>query len=66
MTREEAIAMSSDRDIQRRFRHTRDCDCDSHCDYCAATLRLHVSFDERAKHLPDHEKNNPLTVTTPT
>ena len=60
----EAAAMSSDRDIRRRFRHTRDCDCDSHCDFCAATLKLHVSFDDRAKDLPEHEKNNPLTVTT--
>ena len=28
-------AMSSERDIQRRFRFTRDCDCDGYCDWSA-------------------------------
>ena len=28
VSNDEAVAMSSERDIQRRFRFTRDCDCD--------------------------------------
>ena len=56
--------MSSDRDIRRRFRFTRDCDCDGYCDVCAVKLDLKVTFDERVKELPEHERNQPYTVTT--
>lgn len=56
--------MSSDRDIQRRFRHTRDCDCDGYCDFCAATLNLNVSYNEENAKLPEHEQDQPYVVTT--
>lgn len=64
LTVEEAAAMASDRDIRRRYRFTRDCDCDGYCDICAVTLKLHVKFDERVKELPEHERNQAYTVTT--
>jgi len=64
MTRQEASAMSSDRDIQRRFRHTRDCDCDGYCDFCAATLSLDVKYNEVVMKLPEHEREAPYVVTT--
>ena len=56
--------MSSERDIQRRFRFTRDCDCDGYCDWCACTFKLHVKYDEVIKNVPEHEKNQPYTVTS--
>ena len=56
--------MSSDRDIQRRFRHTRDCDCDGYCDFCAATLELKVNYNEENAKLPEHERDQPFVVTT--
>ncbi|KAJ8605088.1 hypothetical protein CTAYLR_000368 [Chrysophaeum taylorii] len=56
--------LSSERDIQRRFRFTRECDCDEYCQWCAVKLTLGVAFDERAKHRPEREKDLPLVVTS--
>lgn len=56
--------LSSERDIQRRFRFTRDCDCEEYCEWCAVKLSLNVSFDERAKHRPERERDLPLLVTS--
>ena len=64
VSNDEAAAMSSERDIQRRFRFTRDCDCDGYCDWCACTFKLHVKYDEVIKNVPEHEKNQPYTVTS--
>jgi DNA-directed RNA polymerase II subunit RPB3 len=64
VSNDEAAAMSSERDIQRRFRFTRDCDCDGYCDWCACTFKLHVKYDEDIKNVPEHEKNQPYTVTS--
>ena len=58
VSNDEAAAMSSERDIQRRFRFTRDCDCDGYCDWCACTFKLHVKYDEVIKNVPEHEKIN--------
>ena len=43
---------------------TRDCDCDGYCDWCACTFKLHVKYDEVIKNVPEHEKNQPYTVTS--
>ena len=64
VSNDEAAAMSSERDIQRRFRFTRDCDCDGYGDWCACTFMLHVKYDEVIKNVPEHEKNQPYTVTS--
>ena len=64
VSNDEAAAMSSERDIQRRFRFTRDCDCDGYCDWCACTFKLHVKYDDVIKNVPEHEKNQPYTVTS--
>jgi len=56
--------MSSERDIQRRFRFTRNCDCEEYCEWCAVKLSLSVSFNERARHRPDRERDLPLLVTS--
>jgi len=59
-----ARAMASDRDVQRRFRFNRDCDCDAHCGWCAATFSLDVSFDSRAASRPVQERETPLVVSS--
>lgn len=56
--------LSSERDIQRRFRFNRDCDCDEYCEWCSVKLSLNVSFDERARHRPERERDLPLVVTS--
>lgn len=57
-------AMSSDRDVQRRYRFNRDCDCDSYCSWCAATFSLSVSYEESVRERPVHERTAPFVVTS--
>lgn len=42
-TRRDFMLMSSERDIQRRFRFTRDCDCENYCEKCAVEFQLNVT-----------------------
>ena len=47
----------AENDVRRRFRFTRDCDCDSHCQWCSVTFSLDVAQD-------DYTSENSLVVTT--
>ena len=54
--------MASERDIQRRFRFNRDCDCDSYCTLCAATF--HLAVHHAGDDVYESERDLPRVVTS--
>eukprot|EP00632_Arachnochrysis_sp_CCMP2950_P001581 CAMPEP_0185717616 /NCGR_PEP_ID=MMETSP1164-20130828/45151_1 /TAXON_ID=1104430 /ORGANISM="Chrysoreinhardia sp, Strain CCMP2950" /LENGTH=371 /DNA_ID=CAMNT_0028385257 /DNA_START=1 /DNA_END=1116 /DNA_ORIENTATION=+ len=66
--REDRIGLiANERDIRRRFRFNRDCDCDDHCRWCSVRFSLSATFEDKAEQRrrgDEARRDDPVIVTT--